>query len=80
MAIDIRKMTVSVAKRIVDALSRPYDVAGTLHEISVSIGITYATHRLSPDLNADTVMEAADAAMYMAKRLGKNQFAISVPE
>jgi GGDEF domain-containing protein len=78
--IDIRMLTLSVANRIVTALSRPYDVAGALHEISVSIGISYAAPASSPDLRADTVMQAADTAMYMAKRLGKNQFAISVPD
>jgi PAS domain S-box-containing protein len=78
--INIRILTLSVAQRIVDALSRPYDVAGTLHEISVSIGITYAAPLFSPDLRADDVMQAADAAMYVAKRQGKNRFAVSLAD
>jgi diguanylate cyclase (GGDEF)-like protein/PAS domain S-box-containing protein len=78
--VDIRVLTLNVAQRIVDALSRPYDVGGALHEISVSIGITYAAPLLSPGLRADDVMQAADAAMYVAKRQGKNQFAVSVAD
>ncbi len=74
---DVRALTVRVAKRIVNALRAPYEVAGAIHEISVSIGITYPTTTAS-DRSAHSVMQTADAAMYDAKRKGKNQFAVSV--
>ncbi len=73
---DVRDLTVGVARRIVDALRAPYPVSGAVHEISVSIGITYPA-TTAPDLNADMVMQAADAAMYEAKHMGKNRFAVS---
>jgi diguanylate cyclase (GGDEF)-like protein/PAS domain S-box-containing protein len=73
---DMRALTVSVAERIVNALRAPYDVSGAVHEISVSIGITYPI-ATAPDLSADAVMQTADAAMYEAKHLGKNRFAIA---
>ncbi len=73
---DVQALTVGVARRIVDALRAPYDVSGAVHEISVSIGITYPT-ATAPDLSADSVMQAADAAMYEAKRMGKNRFTVS---
>ncbi len=75
-AIDVRALTVSVARRVVDALRAPYVVSGTVHEISVSIGITYPT-ATAPDLTAHSVIQTADAAMYDAKHKGKNQFAVS---
>jgi diguanylate cyclase (GGDEF)-like protein/PAS domain S-box-containing protein len=73
---DMRALTVRVAQRIVNALRAPYDVSGTVHEISVSIGITYPV-TTAPDLSAGAVMQTADAAMYEAKHLGKNRFAIA---
>jgi PAS domain S-box-containing protein len=74
--LDVRALTVNVARRIVNALRAPYEVSGARHEISVSIGITYPA-TTAADLSADTVMQTADAAMYEAKHLGKNQFAVA---
>ncbi len=79
VALDLRTLTLGVATRIVDALSRPCEVADVVHDISVSIGINFVAPALSPDLRSDTVMQAADAAIYTAKHHGKNQFAIASP-
>lgn len=60
-----------VASRILDALARPFDLAGREAFISGSIGIT-----IYPD-DADTatiMLKNADAAMYRAKDHGKANF------
>jgi diguanylate cyclase (GGDEF)-like protein/PAS domain S-box-containing protein len=54
-----------VAQKIIAALQRPFEIEGTAHEISVSIGIAvYPQH----GEDVDTLLRRADAAMYVAKR------------
>ena len=55
-----------VAKRLIDDISRPYDIGDREVVISCSIGIV-----LYPDSGSHTKLIArADAAMYEAKRSG----------
>ncbi|MDD3517352.1 MAG: GGDEF domain-containing protein [Chromatiales bacterium] len=59
----------AIAGRIVEAIARPFELPqGTAH-IGVSVGIAFA-----PDhgRNAMQLLKAADAAMYEAKRGGRN--------
>jgi len=64
---------VILAERLGSALSRPISVKGQRVRVGLSIGIAmYPNHGKHPD----TLLEAADRAMYMAKRNGK-LFAIS---
>ncbi|MDA8230301.1 MAG: GGDEF domain-containing protein [Magnetospirillum sp.] len=58
-----------VARKIVEALSRPFTLQGHDVRISASVGVA-----LYPDHGADgqDLLRAADAAMYHAKALGKN--------
>jgi diguanylate cyclase (GGDEF)-like protein/PAS domain S-box-containing protein len=60
-----------VARKINDALARPFDLDGHRTFISASIGIT-----LYPDDAVDpaTLNMNADAAMYRAKELGRNRY------
>ncbi len=60
-----------VARRLMEALERPFDVAGHQLRISASIGIAQFGERA----DADTVLMQADLAMYHAKASGKGQFA-----
>lgn len=57
-----------IARRVLDVLRRPYELAGREAYISGSIGIA-----LYPDdaQDADGLIKAADAAMYVAKDQGK---------
>ncbi len=57
-----------IASRIIEALKRPFQIEGHRIEIGASIGIA-----LYPDDggNADTLMRAADAAMYRVKEEGR---------
>ena len=58
----------AVATRIIDALRKPFHIEGHRIEIGASVGIA-----LYPDdgSSADTLMRAADAAMYRAKAQGQ---------
>jgi diguanylate cyclase (GGDEF)-like protein/PAS domain S-box-containing protein len=64
---------VAMAERIRDLLSEPFRLEDVITSVGASIGIS-----LFPDHGRDlgSLLRAADAAMYEAKRLGKNRFAV----
>ncbi len=67
---------INIAERIVATINGPVDLSGHSVRIGVSIGIvTYP----SPDVASDELIQCADAAMYDAKRLGKNRYRFYVP-
>ena len=57
-----------IAKRVLLGLQRPFEIAG--HEVSINASIGIAT---GPDSGrrAEDLTDAADRAMYMAKRAGR---------
>lgn len=58
-----------VAKRILQALSEPYDLAGHHHDSTCSIGVTmFSKHQQS----MSDLLKQADLAMYQAKASGRN--------
>lgn len=63
-----------VAKKIVEALARPFALNGKDCSVSVSIGIA-----LYPDNGetAEQLVKTSDAAMYLAKHSGKNCYRFS---
>ena len=62
----------TLARRVVEALRRPFDIGDKQVEISGSIGIAvYPEHG-----HRDKLVAHADAAMYSAKRAGGNTFAL----
>ncbi|MEP7206661.1 MAG: diguanylate cyclase [Casimicrobiaceae bacterium] len=65
-----------VARRILEALAEPFDVAQHRITTSASVGIA-----LFPADGADatTLLRNADAAMYQAKRAGRNRYALFTP-
>ena len=68
---------VTVAHRILGTLRAPYEVGKkTISNLSVSIGI--AEYPIHAD-ELDTLLTAADNAMYVSKKGGKNQFTIFTP-
>jgi diguanylate cyclase (GGDEF)-like protein len=58
----------NLARRLIDVLSRPYQIDGQCVVVGVSIGITLAAHE---DMDADQLLRRADLALYAAKREGR---------
>ncbi|MCZ4303295.1 diguanylate cyclase [Zoogloeaceae bacterium G21618-S1] len=67
-----REMVQSVLQRLLDAASKAVVWNGHSLEVSASIGLTY--YPQSADIDADTLVQQADDAMYLAKQTGKNRF------
>jgi PAS domain S-box-containing protein len=70
---DIRQVedAAIVAQRITDVLSQPFMLEGKEVYLSASIGIS--TYPIDGD-NSENLLKNADAAMYHAKKLGKNRY------
>ncbi len=63
---------VSLARRLVEVLARPFEIASRQIEISGSVGVVvYPDHG-----HKDKLVAHADAAMYAAKRAGGNTYAL----
>ncbi len=60
-----------VAREIIETLSRPFDLGGPEVFISASVGISIYPQ---DGLNAGTLLEHADAAMYQAKNQGRKRY------
>ena len=66
-----------VANRMIHALSSPFLVDG--HELVVTASIGIAMHP-ADGAGSEDIVKAADAAMYAAKKLGRNTFQFFTPE
>jgi len=62
----------ALGQRLLDAVGAPMEVAGTLLELHISLGV--ATSEETAD--KDELLRNADIAMYHAKTAGKNQLAV----
>lgn len=63
--------------RLVQAFQRPLSVDGRQLVVSVSVGVSiYPDH----EQDAEALLKAADAALFRAKSLGRNQLATYTPE
>jgi len=60
-----------VAEKVIDAMSKPYSIENTEVTISPSIGISLYP---ADGRDGDMLIRNADAAMYHAKKLGRNNF------
>jgi diguanylate cyclase (GGDEF)-like protein len=61
-----------VARRVVGCFDEPFRIEGSQLRVTTSVGV--AVHA-GPDGRGDWLLRAADAAMYVAKRRGRNQIA-----
>jgi len=59
-------------KRLLASAAGPVKIAGRLHQISASIGVTF--YPQPQEIGADQLMRQADQAMYLAKQSGKNRY------
>jgi len=64
-----------VGRRIVEVLSRPFELDCGRVEISASVGIAVPAR---PDCDADAVLADADAALYEVKRNGRSGFLLAL--
>jgi diguanylate cyclase (GGDEF)-like protein/PAS domain S-box-containing protein len=66
-----------IAQGIIDNLSRPYTINGTMVSIGASVGIVTSDY---DDRKSDDLMRDADLALYAAKAAGKGCFRFFAPE
>lgn len=66
---------VAVASKLRDAISAPIEVGPAQVSVGVSIGVTLA----QPDDDADSVLQRADEALYVAKSTGRNRTVVRTP-
>ena len=66
-----------VAQKVLEAVRKPFLLDGSYHHITASIGIA-----LYPEdgKDSETLMKAADLAMYFAKDKGRDNFLPYTPE
>ncbi|SFF06735.1 bifunctional diguanylate cyclase/phosphodiesterase [Paracidovorax wautersii] len=65
----------ATAQRMLEAIGKPFDAGGKTVQIACSIGIVVYPEHGHPD----KLVAHADAAMYAAKRLGGNHYAVFEP-
>lgn len=70
---DARSAAVGVAQQLLAAIGIPFNIAGTILELSASIGIALYS---GASISTSQLMSQADIAMYQAKRAGKNEFCV----
>lgn len=67
---------ISLAKRLIEAVTRPFELAGHQALVGVSVGIAlYPQHGDSPDV----LLRNADQALYRAKNAGRKTFCVFDP-
>jgi len=66
-----------VAQKVLEAVRKPFLLDGSHHHVTVSIGIA-----IYPEdgKDSETLMKAADLAMYSAKEKGRDKFLPYSPE
>jgi diguanylate cyclase (GGDEF)-like protein/PAS domain S-box-containing protein len=65
------------ARRVIDALRKPFNIGGTEVSARASIGVAQSR---GADLTADELLRDADVAVYHAKAQGKGRYALYDPE
>ncbi|MDH4051386.1 MAG: diguanylate cyclase, partial [Rubrivivax sp.] len=71
--LDSQRYAVALAGRLLDALRKPFQIAGTDLSTSVSIGITFSGNGYT---TTSDMLRDADTAMYKAKAAGKARYAL----
>ena len=74
-----RALALTLAERLNRAVAAPVPVGQLEHTVTVSIGVTFAAGRGTPEAataTAEQLLQDADAAMYEAKTHGKDHFRV----
>lgn len=66
----------TVARKVVDAMARPIDAGHVQVAATTSIGIAFTAQAVEPA----TLMAQADAALYTAKKAGRNRYHLATPD
>ncbi len=66
----------SIAEKLKDVLLEPYEIAGQLHYLTPSVGVSLFPQE---EQSADDVLKHADTAMYHAKDAGRNTIRFFMP-
>ena len=72
--VDDELVAAKVASRLVTSLRRPFDIEGHHLQIGASVGVALAHDET---VDAQSLVRAADAAMYTAKQKGKGQWVLA---
>lgn len=75
--IDDPKYAGIIAQSIIENLAPPYTI--NEHEVQITASIGIACYP-APEIQAETLVESADIAMYYAKDLGRNNYRYFTPE
>lgn len=72
-----RDDAIAIAQKIIKALAKPFSLSGQQVYVSASVGIA-----IYPDdgVDASYLIQCADAAMYGAKRAGRNAYQVYLPQ
>ncbi len=63
----------AMAEKVIDAVSKPYDIEGRMVTVTISAGIAIYPY---DGKETEALMKSADNALYEAKRAGKNTYRI----
>lgn len=66
-----------IAKKLIESTAQPHFIENHQLQVTLSIGIS---HYPDDSVDVETVLRNADAAMYYAKQLGRNNFQMFMPE
>jgi diguanylate cyclase (GGDEF)-like protein len=66
-----------VIDKVMAALRRPFETAGEDIQARASIGVAYF---VDETIEADVLIQQADAALYQAKQHGRNHYWVHVPK
>ncbi|HXD53246.1 MAG TPA: EAL domain-containing protein [Solirubrobacteraceae bacterium] len=72
--------SIEIASRVMASLRAPIPLAGRDVTLPVSVGIAFSDRHMVSTEDADELLRNADAAMYMAKENGKDNYQLFNPE
>ncbi len=72
--------SIEIAGRVMSSLKAPIVLAGRDVTLAVSVGIAFSDQHMVATQDADELLRNADAAMYMAKENGKDNYQLFNPE